>query len=94
MGCTPQVTVQASSDSTSGEGGSHGSSSGGTGEGGSTSSAIDGGGAGGSGGTPLSGAKYVTKAGYSDVAWDSTRNHVFLSGGVDGVVRVLDLQWV
>jgi hypothetical protein len=51
---------------------------------------VDGGGSG--GGAPLSGAKYPTDAGYFDVAWDTTRDHVFLSGGADGVVRVLDLK--
>lgn len=50
----------------------------------------DGGGSG--GGAPLAGAKYTTDAGYFDVAWDTTRDRVFLSGGGDGVVRVLDLK--
>ena len=93
MGCAPQVFVQASSHGTSGEGGFHGSPSGAGGEGGTTSAMLDGGGAGGTGGgTPLAGAKYTTAAGYSDVVWDTTRNRVFLSGGSDGMVRVLDLK--
>ena len=95
IGCAPQVTVEASSDATSGQGGSHGSSSAATGtggEGGTTGPGIDGGAGGSGGGAPLVGAKFTTKAGYSDVAWDTTRDHVFLSGGVDGVIRVLDLK--
>ncbi len=90
IGCAPQVTVQASSNSTSGAGGSHESPSGAGGAGGATSAGVDGGGSG--GGAALSGAKYTTDAGYFDVAWDTTRDHVFLSGGGDGVVRVLDLK--
>lgn len=88
MGCAPQISVAASSNSTSGEGGFHASS---VGAGGTASGGLDDGGAS-DGSAPLLGVKYTVAADYSDVAWDSARNHVFLSGVNDGLVRVFDLN--
>ena len=88
VGCAPQISVAASSNSTSGEGGSHASS---VGAGGTASGGPDDGGAS-DGSAPLLGVKYTVAADYSDVAWDSARNHVFLSGVNDGLVRVFDLK--
>jgi hypothetical protein len=93
-GCGTKVDVKTTAGGQTGEGGGGTSSSGTGGGSGTTTPVTDGSsGVGGDGGAATGpGTTYTTAPGYFDVVWDAARNHVFLSGGGDGVVRVLDTK--
>ena len=93
LGCGPNVELKASSSGQSGQGGFPASAVGAGAETGTTTGGVGSGGMEGSGGgIPLAGTKYTAPPGYYDVVWDTKRDHLFLSTGGDGLVRVLDLK--